>query len=164
MTERLSADGHEAAHKWPGLVLAPAAALKPGDFRFRGVETLRFADADPGGHARPAAIVAFCENGRSLLLAECASWLPPLKARWVTRQLTLDFRGELMCPCTAEIGTAALRLGRSSIRFMQAVFQDGQCRAVAGVVMVLIDADGAPMAIPPALRERLGVMGGAARG
>jgi acyl-CoA thioester hydrolase len=163
MTERVIADSHGLPRKWPGIALVPAR-LEPGHFRFRRVETLRFADADLGGHVTHAAIVAFCASSRSLLLADCARCLPPHDACWITRQLTLDFREALKCPGTAEIGTTALRLGRSSIRFNQAVFQDGQCRAVAGALMVLVDANGVPMAIPAAFRERLGAMGGAARG
>ena len=162
MTERVIADDYGRTRKWPGIVLAPPATLAPGDFRFRSMETLRFADADISGHVSQAAIVAFCATGRSLLLADCAS-LPPAHARWVAGQLTVDFRGGLICPGTAEIGTAIQRLGRSSIRFLQGVFQDGQCRAIAGAVMVLIDANGAPLAIPAGLRERLGAMIGPAR-
>ena len=163
MTERKTANDNGAARKWPGIAIAPAATPEPDAFRFRGVETLRFADADMNGHVTQGVIASLCQNGRALLLAGPANALLPPGARWVDRQLTLDFRHELVWPGTAEIGTAALRLGRSSIRFSQAVFQDGLCKAVAGSVMVLIDARRrASMAIPEGLRERLGAMTGAA--
>lgn len=162
MIDRVIADDTGATRKWPGIEIAPAATPKLCAFRFRTVETLRFADADMNGHVTQGVIAAFCQNGRALLLADPSNALLPQGARWVARQLTLDFRHELTWPGSAEIGTAVERLGRSSIRFSQAVFQDGQCKAVAGAVMVLINAHRrSSMAIPESLRDRLGAMTGA---
>jgi acyl-CoA thioester hydrolase len=163
MTGQTIADDTGGLRKWPGIAIAPAAPPELDGFRFRSVETLRFADADMNGHVTQGVIAALCQNGRALLLVGPANALLPPGARWVARQLTLDFRQELTWPGTAEIGTAVERLGRSSIRFRQAVLQDGKCKAVAGAVMVLIDVrTRRAMAIPQNLRERLAAMTGAA--
>ena len=51
----------------------------------------------------------------------------------------VEYLAELGWPDTVEIGTRIARLGRSSIVFEQAIFQNGVCAAISSNVMVMID-------------------------
>lgn len=102
-------------------------------------ETIRYGDTDRQGHVNNAVFATLCESGRvHLLLGPGAPALPPQRA-FVIARLTLDFLGELTWPGEAEIGTAVLRVGRSSFTLGQAIFKDGLCAATGQSVMVLTD-------------------------
>jgi acyl-CoA thioester hydrolase len=58
---------------------------------------------------------------------------------FVLAHLTLDFRKEANWPGEVKIGTRIATTGRSSLRFEQAVFQNGDCIATAQTVVVLTD-------------------------
>ena len=52
---------------------------------------------------------------------------------------TIEYLREMHHPGEVECGTLVRRVGRSSITFGQALFNDGKCAAVAEAVMVLLD-------------------------
>jgi acyl-CoA thioester hydrolase len=71
-------------------------------------------------------------------------------------RLEIDFLGELNWPGTVEIGTAVDEIGRSSYRFIHALFNNGKCMATGRTVMVLIDRETRrSRPLPPELIERL---------
>jgi len=52
----------------------------------------------------------------------------------------VEYLAELGWPGTVEIGNSIAKLGRSSIVFEQALFQNAVCVAISSNVIVMIDA------------------------
>jgi acyl-CoA thioester hydrolase len=122
----------------------------------RSLEHLRLADTDLNGHITHPAIAALLQNARALLLADPNGRLAVRGARWVTRSLAIDFLGETVWPGTVDIHTGITRLGTSSLHVQQCLAQEGNDRAKARAVMVLMDgATRRAIAIPPAIRKVL---------
>jgi acyl-CoA thioester hydrolase len=109
------------------------------EFHARAADTIRFGDTDRNGHVNNAVFATFLETGRVQLLFDATIRSLQPGASFVLARLTVDFRAELQWPGTVEIGTRVHSIGRSSIRFEQALFQNGRCVAKAESVIVLID-------------------------
>lgn len=109
------------------------------DFPFRTWDKIRYGDTDRQGHVNNAVFSTFLESGRVELLCDPAAPLAEAGCAFVIARLTLDFRAELTWPGRVEIGTRVAAVGRSSIRFEQALFQNGTCAATAETVIVQMD-------------------------
>ena len=102
-------------------------------------ETLRFADTDRLGHVNNAVFATFCESGRVAFFYDPAALLVPPGCAVVIARLVLDFRAEMHWPGVVDVGTVALKIGRSSFVLGQGLFKDGACVATAETVLVLLD-------------------------
>ncbi len=110
------------------------------DFAVRTHDKLRRGDADPGGHVLNYNFPIFCETGRAQIFRDPAfvtltAGFTPFVAR-----LAIDYKAELFWPGTVDIGTGLKSIGRSSMLYLQGLFQDGKCVAVAETVMVQVDS------------------------
>lgn len=108
-------------------------------YRHWAKDLLRYGDTDRQGHVNNAVFPTFLETGRCALLFEPSCPPLPENAAYVLARLILDYRAEVHWPNTVEIGTAVLRLGNSSIAFVQGVFVGEQCVASGETVVVLTD-------------------------
>ncbi len=117
--------------------LGPPPSLS--EFPFIAREKLRYGDTDRQGHVNNAVFATFLETGRVEMLFNCGVDLMGENGAFVLARLLLDFRREVNWPGEVEIGTRVAGLGRSSLQFGQAVFQDGQCVATAETTVVLTD-------------------------
>ena len=102
-------------------------------------ETVRYGDTDRQGHANNAVFATFFETGRVHLLYEAGKILAPPGCSFVIARLAVDFRTEMHWDETVEIGTALLRLGRSTITLGQGLFVGERCAATAESVVVMVD-------------------------
>ena len=103
-------------------------------------DKLRLADVDHQGHVNNAVHPALFTNGRYEFMQR---HLRPHMAKgdlFAMVKNTIEYLGEMHYPGEVEIGTLIHRVGRTSITFRQAMFNDGQCIAVSEAVMVLLDA------------------------
>ena len=127
--------------------LPPISTSTPGptprldDFVFISNEKLRYGDTDRQGHVNNAVFSTFLETGRVELLFTGEADLAGPDGSFVLAHLTLDFRKEANWPGEVKIGTRIVTIGRSSLRFEQAVFQQGDCVATAQTVVVLTDVN-----------------------
>jgi acyl-CoA thioester hydrolase len=109
------------------------------DFAVRTEDKLRRGDADPGGHVLNYNFPIFCETGRSQIFRDpefvsLTTGFAPFVARFA-----IDYKAELFWPGTVEIGTGLKSIGRSSVLYLQGLFQNCKCAAVAETVMVQVD-------------------------
>ncbi len=113
--------------------------LTLNDFPTHANETVRYNDIDTVGHVNNIAFVNYIETGRVNLLytGEVKSYIP--EANFVVVQLNINFRGEMIWPGNVQIGSGIIRVGRTSIGMLQALFQDGKCTAIADSALVLMD-------------------------
>lgn len=110
----------------------------PG-YAFWVTDTIRYGDTDRQGHVNNAVFSTFLESGRVAFLYGGAKPILAPGQAFVIARLELDFKAELNWPGNARIGTSVLKIGRSSFRLAQAIFQNGTCCASAQTVMVLMD-------------------------
>ena len=110
------------------------------DFPIRSHDKLRYGDTDRQGHVNNAVFATMYETGRvELLQLGQSEGLSLAGVSFVIARLNLDYRGEIFWPGTVEIGTAVKALGNSSVTFIQALFQNGQCVSTAESVVVQVD-------------------------
>ena len=109
-------------------------------FLGRTGDIIRFGDLDPQGHVNNTVFATYFETGRVTLLRGPKDLLNPPGATSVLAQLDIRFLREMHWPGAVEIGTATIRIGRSSYTFLQAIFHEGECAATAEATMVMIDA------------------------
>lgn len=109
------------------------------DYPSRATDKLRYGDTDRQGHINNAVFSTLLETGRVEVLHDPAHSLTPPGSGFVIVRLALDFRRELHWPGTVSIGTRVAAIGRSSVTFEQAIFQDERCAATAETVVVLMD-------------------------
>ena len=119
--------------------MAPAPALS--DYPFHSVDKLRYGDTDKQGHVNNAVFSTLLETGRVEFLHHQSGLLGQPGTAIVIARLVLDFRGEVHWPGEIQIGTRVGRIGRSSLSFDQAIFQNGHCVASAETVVVQIDQE-----------------------
>ena len=118
----------------------PSIEPRAEHFPHRILETLRFADTDRNGHITNSAFAICCQNARMELLCDPRRVPVPSNTQFVVARLLLEFRAEMHCPGTVEIGTRIDRVGRSSVALAQALFVGEDCVATSQSVVVLIDA------------------------
>ncbi len=126
------------------------------DFPLRSFDKLRYGDTDRQGHVNNAVFATFLETGRCDLLEDIcgASWRGN-GASFVIVRLELDYRAEAFWPGQVDIGTAVKSVGNSSVRMVQAVFQEGRLVATAETVVVHLNAEKRPAPLPDAARAQL---------
>ena len=119
----------------------PGPAPKLGDYGHVAREKLRYGDTDRQGHVNNAVFATFLETGRVELLLNSGVDLAGTDGAFVLARVLLDYRKEVNWPGEVEIGTRVASVGRSSLRFEQGVFQNGECVATAETVVVLTDVN-----------------------
>ena len=115
----------------------------------------QFGDMDILGHINNVAIVKYYENARTRFLMECfenTNLFGRGGYSFVLVELTTKFLGETHFPAPLTIGTAIEKIGSSSMRTKQAVFQSGQCVGLCDTTLVLVEK-AKPLALPQSLRE-----------
>jgi acyl-CoA thioester hydrolase len=86
-----------------------------------------------------AVFSTFLETGRVEFLYDSKAFDLSGQLSYVIASLQLNFRREITWPGRVDIGTGLLKVGASSVRIYQQLFQDGQCVADAETVVVQVD-------------------------
>jgi acyl-CoA thioester hydrolase len=120
---------------------SPGPAPRLDDFTSIARDKMRYGDTDRQGHINNAAFSTFFETGRVELLFSSKTDLTGPAGSFVIARLQIDFRKELKWPGEVEIGTRVVTIGRSSLRFEQAIFNQGDCIATAESIVVLTDVN-----------------------
>lgn len=108
-------------------------------FPARTFDKLRYGDTDRQGHINNAVFATLFETGRVSVFHEGDAPLLMPGFSFVIARLAIDYKAELFWPGRVEIGTAVKAVGRSSVTFTQALFQNGKCAAMAESVVVQVD-------------------------
>jgi len=111
------------------------------DFPARTFDKLRYGDTDRQGHVNNAVFATFMETGRTSVFHNPEASLTRPGHSFVIARLTIDFKAEILWPGTVEIGTCVTAIGRSSVTFFQALFQDQKCVATGQSVVVQVAAE-----------------------
>jgi acyl-CoA thioester hydrolase len=114
--------------------------LRYEDFPARTYDKLRYGDTDRQGHVNNAVFATLFETGRVSVFHDPAAPLLKPGFSFVIARIAIDYRAEIFWPGTVEIGTGVKAVGRSSVTFLQALFQAQKCVALAESVVVQVDA------------------------
>ena len=106
------------------------------DFPLIASDKIRYADTDRQGHVNNAVFATFLETGRVELLYNKDYDLLDEGASFVIASLSLNFLDEIVWPGTVDIGTGILKIGNSSIKMHQRLFQNGKQVATAETIIV----------------------------
>jgi len=139
-----------------GAALPEFDLASAGSYRFWTRDVLRWGDTDGLGHINNVQFARFCESGRIAYLTACGAGAELPADEFVIAHLAIDFRAEMHYPGEVDVGTRVMRLGRSSVRVGQGLFQNRACTATAEAVVVHLDSTSRRAApLPEALRARL---------
>ena len=135
----------------------PPDVTRRETYRIWGKEHVRYADTDAQGHVNNVSFAAYLETGRTMLAQACGMPIGLHSGmHTVLARVEIDYRAELHWPASLDLGSAVVRVGRSSVTVIQGVFQGELCVATGREVMVMVDvASRRPAALTEALRERL---------
>jgi acyl-CoA thioester hydrolase len=128
----------------------------PGSYGYWARDILRWSDTDGLGHINNVEFARFFESGRISFVTACGRGLGVGADDFVLAHLSIDFRAQMHYPGEVRTGVRVLRVGRASVRFAEATFQDDRCTASGEVVVVMVDPEtGRPTPIPDSLRAQL---------
>lgn len=109
------------------------------DFPLKAFDKIRYGDTDRQGHINNANFLTYLETGRVEFLYHPDFWKHAEGASFVIASVKLDFLKEMKWPGQIDIGTGILKVGNSSVRLHQQLFQNGVCVASAETVIVQVD-------------------------
>jgi len=127
-------------------------------YRIWGTETVRFSDTDAIGHVNNTSFAAYLETGRTTFGRACGLPIGSQQSgqHFVLARVEIDYRVEVHWPSVLDLGSALVRLGRSSMTLIQGIFIGDLCVATGREVTVMVDrATGRPVPLPEPLRDRL---------
>ncbi|WP_298215342.1 thioesterase family protein [Acidocella sp.] len=132
---------------------------KLADFTFKTYDKVRYGDTDRQGHVNNAVFATFLESGRCEFLDHVfgPDWRKQ-GGSFVIVRLEVDFRAEIFWPGRVEIGTSVMRVGTSSLRTYQALFQGEKLVATAEGVLVFLDSDKRSRPLQAPEREKLNAL------
>lgn len=114
-------------------------SIKLQDFPLISYDKIRYADTDRQGHVNNAVFSTFFETGRAELLYTVHKNLIPENTSYVIAALNMNYLKEINWPGKVDIGTGILKIGNSSIKIFQQLFQDDFLVADAETVIVQVD-------------------------
>lgn len=130
--------------------------LKLEDFPARTYDKIRRGEAVEN-HVNNILYPSFYDTGRTEITHDPALVELMSGNVWFVAHFAIDYHAEMQWPGTVEIGTGIRAIGRSSVTFYQALFQDGICAATSECVMVQVDPNTRrPAAFTDAAKEWLG--------
>ena len=109
------------------------------DFPSHAHDKIRYSDTDRQGHVNNAIFATFLETGRVDILYNKEFPVLPPNASFVIASLQLNFLREINWPGQVDIGTGITKIGNSSLRLVQYLFQNDQCVATSESVIVQVD-------------------------
>lgn len=113
-------------------------ALDLSVFPLKTFDKIRYADTDRQGHVNNANFSTFLETGRVEILYNPQSPILPEGASFVIASLQVNFLKQVTWPGQVDIGTGILKVGNSSIKIFQQLFQHGVCVANAETIIVQV--------------------------
>jgi acyl-CoA thioester hydrolase len=113
--------------------------LQLSQFPLKTYDKIRYSDTDHQGHVNNAYFSTFLETGRVELLYKPELRILSDASSFVVASLQLNLLNELHWPGRVDTGTGILKIGNSSIKIFQQLFQDDVCTASAVTVIVQVD-------------------------
>ena len=128
------------------------------DFPLHATDKIRYSDTDRQGHVNNAVFATFLETGRVNIIYNPDFPILAEGASFVIASLQLNFLREIHWPGQVDIGTGISKVGNTSIRLVQHIYQNEQCVATSESVIVQVsDETGSSLALTAEARGTLGM-------
>jgi len=119
-----------------------------------------YEDTDAGGVVYHSNYLSFMERARTEWLRSLGFVQTELRSRlgviFVVREIGIKYRQPARFDDRLEVHTELLEIGRSLLRFRQAILRDAEVLTEAEVQVVCVDAERLkPVAIPLVVREKI---------
>jgi acyl-CoA thioester hydrolase len=129
--------------------------VEPG-WSFGIAHRVRWSECDPFKHANHRAYFEWFEEARNRYLE--AVGLAPLSANTagpVIAETSIRYRRPLAYAEEILVSARTIRLGRTSFEMEYGVWRDGLCALGRAVLILIVNATGEKMPLPPELRENI---------
>lgn len=103
----------------------PTYSFSKTDFKHHTYDKVRYGDTDKQGHVNNAMFVRFLESSRTEILYHPDRPLHHEETSFVIANMSIDFLAEIHWPGQVDLYTNILRIGKSSVTFEQAIYQEG---------------------------------------
>ena len=113
----------------------------------------RWGDMDFQRHVNNVALARYYEEARVRFLGTVADDVGEA-FHGVVAAVRMDYLRDVHYPATVQVAAGVAEVGRTSLRLLQAVFQDDACVGLADVTLVRRGPDG-PVPLPDRWREAL---------
>ena len=113
--------------------------LSLSDFPKKAYDKIRYSDIDRQGHVNNAVFSTFLETGRTEILYDPENPLYSPGNSFVIANINLNLLAELKWPGKVDIGTGIKKIGNSSVKLVQGLYQNKKIAATAETVIVHID-------------------------
>jgi acyl-CoA thioester hydrolase len=118
---------------------AARATPRLEDFPHKALDIIRLGDLDHQGHVNNAVFATYFETGRVNFMRDVFGGLHFGDKQFVVARLEINYLRELHWPGQVDVCTGVERIGKSSVTYAQAAFNDGHCAASGRTTMVFID-------------------------
>lgn len=109
----------------------------------------RFSETDMRGHISNTVVPVWLSEGRGSLCREHLGITQP----WMVVNLNVNYHRELMWGAEVTVNTAVERIGNSSIRFAQEIWQEGTCCVKSTTTIAALEME-TRRPIPVSLEDR----------
>ncbi len=130
--------------------------IRREDFAHRISLAVRWGDIDMLGHLNNAKYFTYDESSRIEYFQGLSADDPRMWKDYglILASIGADFIAQVHYPATLEIGTRVVRIGRTSLNTLSAMFQDGTLVAAVRGVLVWFDyANQKTVAVPASTRD-----------
>ena len=113
--------------------------LKLEDHKHQTFDKVRYRDTDRQGHVNNAVFSTFFETGRVEFLYHPEKPMYGEGCSFVIASASIDYLLEIKWPGKVDIGTSIISVGRSSVKIVQSLYQDGKLCGLSENVLVQVD-------------------------
>lgn len=118
--------------------------------------TPRFSETDALGHINNTVVPVWLEQARRPIFRIFIPSLDPEQWNLIVARIEIDFLGELRYGHDVSIRTSVIKIGNTSFRISQEIYQEGTLRARGLAVLVHYDYEKRqPTTIPQDIRSQL---------
>ncbi len=133
-----------------------AAGRSLCDYTYWHDDVVRFNDIDPLWHLTSTAYLIMMENARIRFVRAAGEAIDTPPFGWMVVNATVNYLSQVRYPDAVRIGTRVERVGRSSVKILQAMFNGDVCAATVEATLVLIDENrDRSVTVPDDLRSSL---------
>ena len=112
--------------------------LNLNEFPYITHDKLRYGDTDKQGHVNNAVFTTFYETGRVEIVYEPKHHILNENCSFVIAHIEMNFIAEILWPGTLDIGTGIIKIGNSSVTFLQTLYQNGKLVSTSESTLVQV--------------------------
>lgn len=113
--------------------------LNLNEFPYITHDKLRYGDTDKQDHVNNAVYTTFYETGRVEIVYEPKHQILNENCSFVIAHIEMNFIAEIHWPGTLDIGTGIIKIGNSSVTFLQALYQNGKLVSTSESILVQVN-------------------------